>query len=226
MYFALHSHCSFAFGNELIDPAGISDTDAAPSANYSIVKCSHDHGLLEYIQNLGAYIERSELLQKMEFAHPLLVHSIQSVVQIDTHLYSAQQFQSPHLCCLWAWSQLNICADRRGVLTWEVWFMEHASPNTFECCLNGFRFGLATLVVVACSFGPVEQSTWKYPVNDSPKRWSVSEEEGCYTSTLIVKPAHDWHEYVFSKNKELLSITYQYHHETSCFVSHYLIVMA
>lgn len=87
MYFALHSHRSFAFGNELIDPAGIFDTDAAPSANYSIAESTHDHGLLEYIQHLGAYIESSELPQKMEFAHPLLVHSIQSVVQIDTQVF-------------------------------------------------------------------------------------------------------------------------------------------
>ncbi|MCI4375945.1 hypothetical protein PGIGA_G00115470 [Pangasianodon gigas] len=59
--------------------AGIPGTDAAPPADHSTVNGTRHHRLVEDLQHLVAYIERSELPQKVESAHSLLVFDLSEI---------------------------------------------------------------------------------------------------------------------------------------------------
>lgn len=54
-------------GDEFINPVWINNTNASSPEDHSILDVTCDHRLLE-LQHLGAYIKRSELPQKNEYA--------------------------------------------------------------------------------------------------------------------------------------------------------------
>lgn len=54
--------------NVFINPAGLSGTDTASPANYIRLDAAHYHKMVENLQHLVAYIERSEP-QKIKSAH-------------------------------------------------------------------------------------------------------------------------------------------------------------
>ena len=65
-----------SFPDQFIDPAGVTGSDAAPPADRSKEECTSHNRLIEDLQHLAAYVEGSQLPQKIESAHPLLVHSV------------------------------------------------------------------------------------------------------------------------------------------------------
>ena len=65
-----------SFPDQFIDPAGVTVSYAAPPADRSKEECTSHNRPVEDLQHLAAHVEGSQLPQKIESAHPLLVHSV------------------------------------------------------------------------------------------------------------------------------------------------------